>query len=54
MVRVFGVLATEQCPMDILGTEAAGTTDNDLVALLLPFQDRARADAELSAYVHGD
>ena len=40
--------------MDVLGTEAAGTADNDPVTILLPFEDGARADAELSANVHGD
>jgi hypothetical protein len=29
----------EQRPMDILGTEAARTTDDNVVAVLLPFQD---------------
>src|ERR1035441_9874625 len=40
--------------MDVRGTEAAGTADNDPAAIFFPFQDGARADAELSANVHGD
>lgn len=45
---------TGQLPMDIRGTEAARTTDNDLVAVLFPFQDRARTDAKPSAYFYRD
>jgi hypothetical protein len=29
----------EYRPMDIFGTEAARTTDDNVVAILLPFQD---------------
>jgi hypothetical protein len=41
---------TEQSPMNILGTKASGRTDKDSVAILIPFQDGAGADAELSAH----
>jgi len=40
--------------MNIPGTEAARATDDDPAAILFPFEDRARADAKLSAYIHRD
>jgi hypothetical protein len=40
--------------MDIVGTKAAGATDNHLTAIFLPFQDGARADAKLAPYIRGD
>src|ERR1035437_2494905 len=44
----------EQCLMDIQGTEAGRTTDNDPVVIFLPFQYRTGSDPELSAHVHRD
>jgi hypothetical protein len=40
--------------MDILGTEAAGATDDDSVSIFFPFEDGTGADPELSADVQRD
>jgi hypothetical protein len=49
----FGPPLPEQHPMDILRREAAHTADGHSVAIYFPFQDGARANAELSTDVRG-
>src|SRR5204863_9900902 len=39
----------EQRPMDVHGRILARATDNDLIAVLVPFQDRTRADSKFAA-----
>jgi len=37
--------------MDVFGAKTASAADNDFVPLFFPFEDRTRADSELSAYI---
>jgi hypothetical protein len=46
----FGRLCSKYGLMDILGTEAACTTDDDVAAFFVPFEEGAWANAKLSAY----
>ncbi len=39
--------------MDILGSEPASAPYNDLIAVLVPFEDRPRADTKLAADING-
>src|SRR5713101_6324734 len=44
----------EQGPMEVFGGIAPGAANDDFLALLVPFQDRARADPELLPHFHRD
>ncbi|MGH9626785.1 MAG: hypothetical protein ACRD7E_00250, partial [Bryobacteraceae bacterium] len=47
----FWFFRSEQRPMNIIGTVAAGATNNDPVTFFFPFQNGSRPDAESFSHV---